>query len=393
MVETTVIATGRLEAHPADAQRIETYLPSQCVQSHASNIMPLSNGDLLCAWFAGTQEGIADISIYMSRLNAGETTWTEAVKLSEDSERSEQNPVIFEAPDGRVWLLYTAQRSGNQDTAIVRCRISEDKGNTWGPVQVLFEQPGTFIRQPVVVLDNGEWLVPVFYCLTEPGEKWVGNYDVSAVKISADQGATWQEYAVPQSRGCVHMNVEKLPDGSLVAFFRSRWADHVYVSRSQDNGRTWSEPEATELPNNNSSIQFTCLQNGHLAMVCNLSSAADAKERRVSLYDEIEEEEAAPQQAPEARAMESDGKEAFWGAPRAPMSLLISTDGGRTWPYRRNLEVGDGYCMSNNSKEKKNREYSYPSIKQTPDGKLHITYTYFRQAIKYVTVAEDWVKG
>ena len=84
---------------------------------------------------------------------------------------------------------------------------------------------------------------------------------------------------------------------------------------------------------------------------------------------------------------------AFWGVPRAPMTLAISEDGGRTWPYKRNLEVGDGYRMTNNSREQLNREFSYPSIKQGPDGTLHIAFTYFRQAIKYVRVSEDWVRA
>jgi NAD(P)-dependent dehydrogenase (short-subunit alcohol dehydrogenase family) len=74
------------------------------------------------------------------------------------------------------------------------------------------------------------------------------------------------------------------------------------------------------------------------------------------------------------------------------MTLAISEDEGRTWPHRRNLEVGDGYCMTNNSKEGLNREFSYPSIRQTPDRRLHITYTYWRQAIKYTRVAEDWAR-
>ena len=42
------------------------------------------------------------------------------------------------------------------------------------------------------------------------------------------------------------------------------------------------------------------------------------------------------------------------------MTLAISEDGGRTWPRKRNLEVGDGYCMTNNSRDQLNREYSYP---------------------------------
>ncbi|VBB07680.1 sialidases [Lucifera butyrica] len=377
-----------------DLVRVEAYLPSNCLQNHASNIMPLANGDLLCVWFAGTQEGMSDISIYMSRLNYGELKWSEAVKLSDDPTRSEQNPVLFPVPDGTLWLLYTAQKSGNQDTAFVRRRISKDNGYTWGPVETLFDTPGTFIRQPVVILNSGEWLVPIFRCHVTPGKKWVGDHDTSAVKISADKGKSWIEYPVPNSTGCVHMNIEKLADGTLLALFRSRWADNIYMSRSTDNGRTWTDPYPTELPNNNSSIQFTRLNNGHLAMVFNNVNATKCTQRRQSLYDEIEDEDKSKPINLKSAIEESNSnqKAAFWGAPRAPMTIAISEDNGKNWLYIRDLEVGDGYCMTNNSKEKLNREYSYPSIKQTRDGKIHITFTYYRQAIKYVCIEESWVK-
>ncbi len=75
---------------------------------------------------------------------------------------------------------------------------------------------------------------------------------------------------------------------------------------------------------------------------------------------------------------------AFWGAPRAPMSLAISSDGGRTWPVRRDLETSDGNCLTNDSRGKRNRELSYPTIREASDGGLHIAFTYFRQAIEYV---------
>ena len=75
------------------------------------------------------------------------------------------------------------------------------------------------------------------------------------------------------------------------------------------------------------------------------------------------------------------------------MTLAISRDGGRSWPWRRNLEEGDGYCMTNNSQQRLNRELSYPSIKQGPDGKLHIAWTWHRQTIKYARVDESWVTG
>lgn len=392
------IRDGRLYRVSGDLERIEAYLPSPCPQNHASNIMPLANGDLLCVWFSGTQEGLPDISVYLSRLSHGEDTWSYPVQLSDDPARSEQNPLLFSAPDGRLWLLYTAQESGNQDTAIVRYRISADNGYTWGPIQTLFDTPGTFIRHPIVVLDNGEWLIPVFYCQSVPGRKWVGDRDTSAVRISADDGRTWTEYPVPGSIGCVHMNVGKLGDGTLVALFRSRWADHIYMSRSQDNGRTWAAPIPTKLPNNNSSIQFTVLNNGHLALVFNDVNADDCTQRRASLYDELQDDEGgnpslAEQPSQTAAPDDPHRRTAFWGAPRAPLTLAISEDNGKTWPYMRDIAVGDGYCMTNNSKEKLNREYSYPSIKQTPDGKLHITFTYFRQAIKYVCIDENWVKS
>ncbi len=380
---------GRLHAASDDAARIDAYLPTATVQNHAANLAVLGNGDLLCAWFGGTQEGVPDISVYLSRLAKGSSVWTEPVRLSDDPTRSEQNPVLFQAPDGKLWLLYTAQLSGHQNTSIVRRRISSDHGHTWGPIDTLFDEPGTFVRQPIVIAADGAWLCPVFMCRVAPGERWSGNDDISVVMRSTDGGTSWTPHEVPGSVGCVHMNIQLLADGSLIALFRSRWADHIYASRSKD-GRGWSAPEPLTLPNNNSSIQFVALANGHLGLVFNNSSAKESVERRASLYDDIEDAEDSGTLV--AQAASSRGT-AFWGAPRAPMTLAISTDGGRTWPIARNLETGDGYCMTNNSAEKLNREFSYPSIAQSPDGRLHIAYTYFRQRIKYVSVTEDWVSS
>ena len=383
----TAIRDGIIKQHEQDAGVETAMLPSSCPQNHAANLLPLPDGSLMCVWFGGTQEGVADISVWGSRLLPGSRQWSEAVKLSDDASRSEQNPVLFLAPDNVLWLLWTAQVSGNQDTAIVRYRQSTDLGQTWGEIATLLDKPGTFIRQPITVLNNGNWLLPVFYCRTQPGEKWVGNDDISAVKISSDCGKTWRDVEVPQSLGCVHMNITALPGGALVALFRSRWADNIYYSQSVDNGETWSVPEPTELPNNNSSIQVTTLASGELALVFNHMSAAGALERRASLYDEIDDGDNSRKE-PEV----TSGRSAFWGAPRAPMTVAISADGGKTWPWQRNLDEGDGYCMTNNSLDKRNREFSYPSIKQEADGTLHIAYTWFRQAIKYVHVSPEWVK-
>jgi predicted neuraminidase len=361
---------------------LDCFLPTRCVQNHAAFLHLMPNGELGCVWFGGTQEGVPDISVQFSRL--GPNGWSEPAQLSDDSTRSEQNPLLFTAPDGRLWLLWTAQISGHQDTAIIRRRVSPDGGRTWGPVGTLLDRTGLFIRQPIVVLSNGDWLLPAWICPTPAAGAWRGDEDTSVVLASSDQGTSWVLHDVPASVGCVHMNILDLEDGTLLALYRSRWADCVYASRSRD-GREWSVPVPTELPNNNSSIQATRLANGHIALAYNHASAADATGRRLSLYDDIGGE--LPAGAP------AGGRAAFWGAPRAPMTVAISEDGGRTWPHRRDVETGDGFCMTNNSKEKLNRELSYPSIVQTPDGALHLAYTHFRQAIRYVPLSEAWVNA
>jgi len=377
----------------AESNWWEAFIPSENPQNHASNILELKNGDLVCVWFSGTQEGVSDISVFMSRLNKGTTTWTKPVQMSNDSTRSEQNPVLFEDPSGKLWLMYTAQKSGNQDTAFVRFRTSLDNGYTWSAIAPLIDEPGTFIRQPVTVLPNGDWVLPIFRCATMPGEKWVGDHDTSAVKISKDQGKTWKEYDVPESIGCVHMCINALPNGLYVALYRSRWADHIYRSESNDCIH-WSKPIALDMPNNNSSIQAVTLQDGCMAMVFNNISAAESTDRRASLYDEIEEDAVDDSERNVSSDVPQDiwGRKAVWGTPRSPMSIALSEDGGKTWPFIRNIQEGDGNCMSNNSVDKKNKELSYPSIKQNRDGSINVTYTYFRQTIRYVRFTEDWIK-
>ncbi|MFJ2217137.1 exo-alpha-sialidase [Streptomyces sp. NPDC101062] len=390
-------ADGVLRPHPTEPGRAEARLSAPAVQNHAANLTVLPGGDLGCVWFAGTQEGVADISVWFARLAPDGGAWSEPVRLSGDSGRSEQNPVLFPAPSGDLWLLHTAQRAGHQDTAEVRRRVSRDGGATWGESRVLFpatDEGGVFVRQPVTVLASGRWLLPVFRCLTTPGERWSGGRDTSSVMVSDDGGESWTERPVPASTGLVHMNVQPGPASSLVALFRSRRADAVHRSVSWDDGHTWSAPEPLDVPNNNSSIQFVPLGDGRLALVHNHSSAADATERRESLYDEIDDEgvsesagegggQGAPAGAPAADA-------AFWGAPRAPLTLAVSSDGGLTWPVRHDLATGDGYCLTNNSRDGLNRELSYPSVARSGDGTLHVAFTRHRRSIQYVRLAPEW---
>jgi predicted neuraminidase len=363
---------------PVSAARSDAFLPASTVQNHAANLAYLPDGTLACVWFGGTMEGMGDISIYLSRLVPGGDRWSAPEQMSDDPAKSEQNPLLFVAPDGRVWLLYTSQTAGNQDGSIVKCRISEDDGQNFGPVTTLCEVPGTFVRQPIIVNGAGEWLLPLFRCVGVPGRRWTGDRDFAAVLSSRDQGRSWSMHDVPDSIGAVHMNIVPVGSNELVALYRHRFAEHVQRSVSHDGGRNWSAPEPTPLPNNNSSIQAIRLRSGDIAVVYNHASAATSTDRRASLYDEIE-----PAGGDAANAVAVD-RPAIWGVPRAPLSLAVSSDGGRTFSGRVDLETGSGYCLTNNSKDGLNREFSYPSIVEAPNGDLEIAFTYFRRAIKHV---------
>ena len=74
--------------------------------------------------------------------------------------------------------------------------------------------------------------------------------------------------------------------------------------------------------------------------------------------------------------------------PRAPLTLCLSRDGGRTFPQRRVVEDGPGTCLSNNALDGKNQELSYPAMVEAADGTLHLAFTFHRRAIKHVASIE-----
>ena len=371
---------GRL--HVAPSGRVDAFLPSPMVQNHAANLHVLPDGTLACVWFGGTMEGMGDISVWMSTL--GPEGWAQARRLSDDATRSEQNPVLFTAPDGAVWLFHTSQPGGRQDECAIVARVSLDGGGSFGPARQIGDFRGVFVRQPLRLGPDGEWLLPGFRCVTPAAGRWTGDIDSAVMMVSRDQGTSWQTVEVPNSLGAVHMNPIPPQNGVMPAFYRDRYAMWVKRSQSLDGGLTWSAPEPTDLPNNNSSVQAIRLADGRIAMVLNPISAAESADRRASLYDEIPDEVATAEDAGSDR--NTDGPKAIWGVPRAPMTLAISEDNGATFPLRINLDEGSGHALSNNSAEGVNRELSYPSLLQDKAGQLHVAYTYHRRAIRYVKI-------
>ncbi len=377
--------TGRIA--PAGAGRAEAFLASPVVHNHAAFLQWLPDGTLACAWFGGTLEGRSDIFVHLATLAPGAAAWSAGARVSDDPDRSEQNPVIFTDPaTGAPGLFHTAQPGGRQEACVVRFRplLRGADGVTGGAARTLPLPEGTFVRAQVTLRDDGAWMLPLFLCRTSPGARWTGSHDVAAVATSSDRGATWEVVEVPGSTGCVHMTLVPLGEGRIAAFYRRRQADFVYRTESGDGGRTWAVPAATDVPNNNASIAAVALDDGRVALLCNPVGAADSAARRASLYDELGEGD-------DGRGDPTGGVPAIWGVPRAPLTLCLSEDGGRSFPWRRVVEDGPGTCLSNDPLDGRNAELSYPAMVEGPDGRLHLAFTFHRRAIKYVVLDRAWV--
>ena len=233
-----------------------------------------------------------------------------------------------------------------------------------------------------MVRDDGAWLLPIFRCVTRPGQKWNGSHDVAAVGVSADGGQTWRFEEVPGSIGSVHMGPVDLGGGRLAAFYhRRRQADFgPPLSDSTDGGRTWSAPVATDMPNNNSSVAAIRLNDGRIAVIGNPVNAAMSPDRRASLYDELGEDDARP---------DAD----LTGGLRAGLGRAARAGRrGAVHRWRRDLPAADADrgrpapATSNDLTDGRNREMSIRGSGRF-DGTLHLAYTYHRRAIKYVRLS------
>jgi predicted neuraminidase len=352
----------------------ESYLPIVFPSSHAANLIVLPNGDILCDYYSGLWENASDLGIVVARLAKGSNRWSKPVTADHKPGYAFQNPVLFQPPQGPLWLLHTSQKeNAGEAEAEVYLLKSDDAGKTWGAPKILFTG-GYYDRNPVVAAGN-RWLLPM-YRTPDRGATKNSLNDYASIQISDDRGKTWKSCDVPESKGLAQPNIVETAPGRFLAFFRSRYADWIYSSTSTD-GCTWTSPKPTQLPNNNASTQMVRLRNGHLAIAFNNT-----------------------QKSPQRGTKKGN-------APRVPLTVALSVDNGATWPWVRDIDRGNpraenpvpekilGVAIPPEAKKKFDDHldtYEYPAIVQDQDGAIHVAYSFHRRTMKHVIFAEDWIQ-
>ncbi|MEZ6070597.1 MAG: sialidase family protein [Pirellulales bacterium] len=309
---------------------------------HPCSITELDNGDLYLTFYGGSGEYGDDTAVYGSRKKKGEDTWSEPAVIADTPDRGEGNPVVWQGPDGTVWLFYVNRYGPTWSNARVKGKISKDGAHTWSDSFMLTFEEGTMARSQPIVLSDGDYLLPLYYETGDDREMTVPTTKSFFLRYDPD-AKTWTETnRIASKMGNLQAQVVQLTDNDLVAYIRRGGnflpTDHGYLLRaeSHDGGHTWSDAVETRFQNPNSAVDFIKLQSGNLLLVYN---------------DNMNE--------------------------RTPLTLAISTDGDKTYTYRRNIATGDN-------------TFAYPYAIQGRDGRIHIVCsTDERSALLHFELDED----
>lgn len=273
---------------------------------HASNLLVLPSGETLAAAFSGSVEGASGVAIALYRLPGGGRRWEgPAVVIFQQQGFTAQNPVLaYDAGSGVLTLLHTLQVANQgQGTSEIRRQTSSDGGRSWSASsQRLPLAAGTFIRGQVVLGRNGDWILPAY--ATPAGYSDATSQYSFMLRSPDRRGATWSVGADGTRGKVVQPSVVRVGGGRLLAFFRSRAGDSVYVSRSDDDAFSWSSPERTPLPNPNSGVSAAVLlPSGWVALAFNNAQGTSG--------------------------------------PRWPLTVAVTADEGRTFTWAKDIFPAD----------------------------------------------------
>ena len=316
---------------------------------HPATITELTNGDLYIAYYGGEGEYQGDTAVFGLRLVKGSKQWTKPQIIADTPNRSEGNAAVWQAPDGIVWLFYVTNYGPTWSSARIKYKISKDGAKTWSDSFMLSFEQGTMLRSAPIVLNNGDYLLPLYH---ETGEDRDGTApDTCSYFMRYDSTRNvWSESNRIYSKGVANEQPQpvQIDDNYLISYMRRGGTfdpdpkGMAFRSESRDGGYTWSPAKRSQFYNPNSALDFIKLKNGHLLMAYNDNNQAE----------------------------------------RMPLTVTISTNNDKTWPHRRNIINRPGDTAA------------YPVAIQTKDGKIHIIYTSkIRTQIDHAIFEESAILG
>lgn len=307
-------------------------------QCHASCLLPLKDGRILCAYFAGSHEKADDVGIWLSEYDS--RTWLPPRLIVKLAPEPHWNPVLFTVKDGIRIVFKTCREIPSWRSWTM---LSPDGGRTWSqPLPYVDNPAGGPVRSKPIRLSTGELLAPN----SDEDGAWLPRVD-----ISRNEGKSFERWAqIPVNlvypdqpdylagRGAIQPALWESEPGQIHALLRTS-AGRVFRSDSTDGGRTWRRAYPLELPNNNSGIDVVCAPDGRLFLALNPTSG-----------DFVQ---------------------------RTPLCIYESTDNGDSFhPFAvvNNARINEFTGQS--------AEFSYPSLALDGDT-LHLSYTYNRKSIAY----------
>src|SRR5438105_1882468 len=197
-------------------------------------------------YYGGSGEYSEDSAVHGARLRKGETKWSTPKIITPRPRQPEGNAVVWQAPDGVVWLFSVTRHGATWSTSRIVARISTDGAETWQEPTPLTTEAGTMVRGKPIVLADGDYLLPIYH-ETGHDPEFVGP-DTTYLFLRYDvQTKRWAESNRIRSRlGNLRPAVAALSATHLVCYCR-RGGDYqprqdasLVRSESHDGGRTWS---------------------------------------------------------------------------------------------------------------------------------------------------------
>ncbi len=329
LLTSLTVATSVFAAQPAVLKHEFIYNTAPYPSCHASTIVETANGALVAAWFGGTHEKHPDVGIWVSRLENGK--WTPSVEVAngvqaDGTRHPTWNPVLFQARGGPLTLFYKV--GPTPQTWWGMFMTSTDDGRTWTkPERMPANMLGPIKNKPVQ-LANGTILSPTSIETPTNPSRWRVYFE-----RSVNGGTVWT--ATPYVNdgvdvAAIQPSILLLGGDRLLALGRTRQR-RLFEVRSDDGGISWGNFKLTNLPNPSSGTDAVTLKDG----------------RHLLIYNPVEKG-------------------------RTPLTIAVSSD-GQTWKDVVTLEDQPG-------------EYSYPAIIQSNDGRVHVTYTWKRERIRYAVI-------